>query len=130
MKEQIVSLETAKLAKEKGFNIIQRFGNEASLYDAKGRHCYYSNYGFMDSGLYEGYISAPTQALLQKLLREEHNISIHVFLGGYIQYGYIIHFLESKDIFEDAKTRIYKEATFKSYEESLESALQKALPLI
>lgn len=86
MKDQLISFETAILAKEKGFNIIQRYGTESSLYDKDGKHVYYSNYGFMYSGLSDGYISAPTQTLLQKWLREEHNVIVlvDVFLGKFI----------------------------------------------
>jgi hypothetical protein len=78
MEDRIISYETAKLAKEKGFDIIPRYGIEASLYKKDGEHTYYANYGFMYSGLNGGYISAPTQALLQKWLREKHNIHIYV----------------------------------------------------
>lgn len=86
MKDQLISFETAILAKEKGFNIIQRYGTESSLYDKDGKHIYYSNYGFMYSGLSDGYISAPTQTLLQRWLREEHNVIVlvDVFLGKFI----------------------------------------------
>jgi hypothetical protein len=78
MEEQIVSFETAKLAEEKGFNFLQSFTHVTSLYDKKGDHVYYTNYGMMGSGLDDGYISAPTQAFLQKWLREVHNLHIHI----------------------------------------------------
>lgn len=86
MEDRLIPFEAAILAKEKGFNIIQRYGTESSLYDKDGKHVYYSNYGFMYSGLSDGYISAPTQTLLQKWLREEHNVIVlvDVFLGKFI----------------------------------------------
>lgn len=76
MKEQIISFKTAKLAKKKGYHITPRYGNEASLYSKSGEHVYYTNYGFMGSGLNDGYIPAPTQSLLQKWLREEHGMDL------------------------------------------------------
>ena len=78
MTEQIVSYKTAKLAKEKGFDITQRYGQEASLYNKDGKHTYYMNYGFMYSGLYEGYISAPTQSFLKDWLWETFGIFVSV----------------------------------------------------
>lgn len=128
MKEQLISFETAKLAKEKGFNIIQRYGTESSLYDKDGKHVYYSNYGFMYSGLSDGYISAPTQSLLQKWLREVHNIQVTVTYWGkevrklcnHSCYECIIH----KD--DISVTSYYSN----SYEEALEEGLKQALQLI
>lgn len=79
MEDQIVSFKTAKTLKKKKFDIIQRYGNEASLYKKNGEHTYYTNYGFMYSGLNEGYISAPTQSFAQKWLREKHNILVVVY---------------------------------------------------
>jgi hypothetical protein len=61
VKEEIISIETAQLAKGKEFTSIQEYGIEASLYNNKNKHVYYANYGLSD-----GYISAPTQSFLQK----------------------------------------------------------------
>lgn len=61
MKEQLISLETAKLAKEKGFD----WKTEQSwsyIIGVDGKH-------FLNYNIYKGY-SAPTQAFLQKWLRE------------------------------------------------------------
>jgi len=121
MIDQLISFETAKLAKEKGFDIIPRFGHEASLYDKKSNHVYYSNYGFMYSGLNEGYISAPTQSLLQKWLREIYGIHIQIVKHGNM-WDYII---------EEDKTPInHNDYMSISYEKALELSLQEALKLI
>ena len=88
MEEQVVSFETAKIAKEKGFK-------ELCFH-------YYSNEGlqtpYLENGsstdvdfrvdledlleqhnnLYHNTASAPTQTLLQRWLREEHDIHIHI----------------------------------------------------
>lgn len=130
MKEELIKFKTAILAKENGFDVKSRFGTETSLYDKSGKHTYYSNYGFMYSGLSDGYISAPTQSLLQKWLREKHNIHIEIFLGHdedkiwwnaeiyKIEMGYVFEPINMEDIGGD------------SYEEALESALQQTLKLI
>jgi len=70
MKESLISIETAKLAKEKGFDIPVIWGfqneNSNSLYvkSFEEPHCYNKR----------GYYSAPTQTLLQKWLREKYDI--------------------------------------------------------
>lgn len=126
MRDELITFDTAKLAKEKGFNTIQRYGNEASLYTKKGKHTYYSNYGFMYSGLSDGYISAPTQSLLQKYLRKIHKIDVEAPL---------VYKLNTRKYL----VRVYKNNTeiilptfhyYKSYEEALEIALYQALNLI
>ena len=127
MKEELISLETAKLAKEKGYDVPDLFN-----YDLKGKLCstsesiqsYYRDEFYLPlkrkaRGL--GYL-APTQSLLQKWLREEHNIHIAIVVNNI-----------------DTKTYEYDIATygvekvkggFTSYEIALEKGLQKALTLI
>ena len=75
-----IKFETATLAREKGFDKIQRNGMDALLYDMDGNHVEYANYGFQYSGLSKGYISGPTQTYLQKWLREFHNIDVEPYL--------------------------------------------------
>jgi hypothetical protein len=106
MKEQVISFETAKLAKEKGFNEIctSHYLPEKQVYSAdKPKSLFESalrysrnkesyDYGavvwFRNSDLHDenngngfrldkGY-TAPTQSLLQKWLREEHGIDIQI----------------------------------------------------
>lgn len=108
MKEQIIEYETAKLAKEKGFNIESLYTNEdlPSIENIKE------------------YYLAPTQSLLQKWLREVH--IINCFVIPYItledvKYCYII--------FNNKEEQLYNE-DFKTYEEALEKGLQLGLQLI
>jgi len=133
MKEQLISFETAKLAKEKGFT------EECLHFYCKNKVCDHIEepyeYGFRVNGNKDskdnlGYgitWSAPTQSLLQKWLREKHDINLRVasnsktshfpvneLLGLYKTIGY-----NQKD------TKIYK-----TYEEALEQGLQEALKLI
>jgi hypothetical protein len=81
--EEYIKFKTAKLASKKGFDIISRYGMEASLYNKDGEHTFYANYGFMYSGLSKGYIPAPSQSLLRKWLREKHGIHIEMIIDGW-----------------------------------------------
>jgi len=63
--------------KEIGFNQITRFGNEASLYNKEGKHVFYANYGFMYSGLNDGYIYAPLMQEVFKFFRDIHGLYVH-----------------------------------------------------
>jgi len=122
MSDQRIKFETAKLAKEKGFNITQRYGMIASLYDKDGNHTYYANYGLMSSGLNDGYISAPTQAALQKWLREVHNINVWVEHGVKNTRG-ITH-----DVVISGRGCL--RGGFKEYEDAMEFGLVEGLNLI
>ena len=87
MKEQLISLETAKLAKEKGFNIevktyfdIKKFGDKpCEFYGRLNANDYNSWDDKLKKNINAGYISAPTQSLLQKWLRDREENIIIVF---------------------------------------------------
>lgn len=136
MKEQLITFETAKLAKEKGFDIptIQFYtsGKKAYLSEAED----YMTERYAESNWNNGRgsyptepekvsCSAPTQSLLQKWLREIHDIHISLnyevpnyscTIGGYDQ---------NKD--EHTCIELY---SWMPYEEALEKGLQEALKLI
>jgi hypothetical protein len=126
MTDQLTSFETVKLATEKGFDIITRYGNEASLYDKHGHHTYYMNYGVMYSGLGDGYIPAPTQSLLQKWLREIHNIHIGV-RQDVLTLKWRVDFVTMK---QDYKMMDVVWEEKETYEEALEDGLKAALDLV
>ena len=114
MREQLINFQTAKLAKEKGFN-----EGSMSHYEEDGQiqHCRTSfTNGFMEDG--ETRFEAPTQSLLQKWLREVHNIIILVDKcnTGLLKFE---HNIKSENKNE-----------FKTYEEALEKGLQEGLKLI
>jgi hypothetical protein len=81
MDEHKITFETAKLAKEKGFdeivynayNLNGEFGN---FYDIVGECPFSDNYGpeYIDYDKLR--YAAPTQSLLQRWLREKHNIHV------------------------------------------------------
>lgn len=134
MKEEIIAIETAQLAFEKGFNLIQRFGLVSSLYKADGTHTYYTNYGFMYSGLSEGYISAPTQSFLQRWLREERNVHIYIepvwFSKEYAADDSSVPSAYSPWVVYTQIDEDEEQEYFDTYEEALEAALKFALNLI
>lgn len=131
MEEQLISFETAKLAKEKGFldktfegeirisqqNIYSPDGNLHSLEKA----LWSSAFKLKDC------FNTPTQSLLQKWLREKYNI--HLLIEPYydeqrvLVYGFDL-------ITEKSEEETILERGFKTYEEALEIGLQEALKLI
>mgnify|MGYP000872082531 FL=1 len=130
MEETLISYETAKLAKEKGY--IGRIGLG---YKYNTGH-YYNDVGELDGDctnhlrnvirnkgkdIENPNISAPTQSLLQKWLRDIHNIE--VFSKSEYKNLVKIGFYYGGDV-------KYSQPIYKTYEEALEKGLQKALNLI
>ena len=119
MNEQLISFETAKLAKEKGFfngDIFYFFKNNGEL-TYKDRSDKFVSYD----------ISSPTQSLLQKWLREKHHLIIIVayqYEHDSTPYSYWIYKeLQSLPINQWVND-------LNTYEEALELGLQEALKLI
>ena len=116
MGEQLVMFETAKLAKEKGFNIKTQW----VLYRGV------STVGYSSYKDNSDYLLQPTQSLLQKWLREIHNINIDIETlqkEKKIVYGYdLVYTIETLHV-KSSKER------FKTYEQALEDSLQEALRL-
>src|SRR5690554_273098 len=116
MKEELVTFQVAKLAKEKGFNIgckegwVKHFisGNNYIIDDLGNKH----------------EIERPTQALLQKWLREVHEIHITIFSKS--QESWMYRITKKGQSLEEG---LYGE-DFNSYEEALEVGLFEALTLI
>ena len=128
MEEQLISFETAKLAKEKKFNIpCENFYIEYIDDDVADLFNYEEQRG---SGYAELYInnqefkySAPTQSLLQKWLRDVHNI--HITVTSISQESWQYHIQKPKDKLGDNYNEDYE-----NYEEALEDGLQESLKLI
>lgn len=123
MEDKLIEFETAKLAKEKGFEKCSNWYHvetkQLSIADG-------SVYRYQEE-LKGNDLPAPTQSLLQKWLREKHNINIMVYpelYNGKITYYHY-------DIYTDLSIT-YSENLFdfKTYEEALEFGLQEALKLI
>lgn len=134
MKEQLITLKTAKLAKEKGFDYktISYYSHpteyepELTLYNINDEEeLDFCNWNKMDNFPWL-YYSAPTQSLLQEWLRETYNMHINISNIALINsvkndgsYNYSI--FKPSDKTNDKGL---------NYKEMLESALQKALELI
>jgi hypothetical protein len=151
MQEQLISFKTAKLVKEKGFDIgvNQSYVLYKESYDYDddpnhresykvndieiNSHYHVNNYKGIDlsNELYEAY-SAPTQSLLQKWLREVHNIDVFINRDGMFKkesYCIFIH----DNIKDISRLRPLDNDVFSgysTYEEALEVGLQEALKLI
>lgn len=129
MKEQIISLKTAELAKQLNFNIrtYQFYDNNDNL--SIGIEYAYSNWnngiGHHPILAEEVKCSAPTQSLLQKWLREKYNIHIDI-----ISYSLekIYFYYEIKRYVDEKLQPIcdYNESCT-TYEKCLENALYDAL---
>jgi hypothetical protein len=105
MKEQLITFKTAKLAKEKGFSLGR---HDYPRYDPSGDFQYIN---------YTIGISAPTQSLLQKWLREKKNIFV-----------YCMPTMNNKSWHNNIAS--HNPSFIGTYEEALEISLQEALKLI
>lgn len=125
IEEPKVSFEIAKLAKEKGF--------EQNEYDA----CYTDNGQYYVSGnlLSERITgkprpdiqySAPTQSLLQKWIREKHDmhITIQTGVGSEVWWSFQIIKISTNNLLYN------HDGSYDSYEKSLEKGLEETLKLL
>lgn len=117
MKDTLITFETAKLAKEKGFDIKTKY----SWYVPDNSKPIIEKH--KPDGLY--YLSCPTQSLLAKWLREEHNIIVLVDYEGIDGYYYKFYSYKEGNKNYDASDKNYN-----TYEEAYEIGLQEALKLI
>jgi len=160
MREELVKFETAKLAKEKGFNIFNIdinlknniIINDNDIYiDSKNIDDKYYLYTNEDNCVYSlkvgqfnsvigsfnsfakeymlketnDYFHAPTQSLLQKWLREKHNIWVYGKPSNYTDgWDFRIYRKGSKCLYTVLKD------DYELYEDGLEKGLQEALKLI
>ena len=126
MEDTRVTFETAKLAKEKGF--FQETNRlEIPYYNYKGEFkgdvsdWRVRKYIRGEDTLNVEFVSAPTQSLLAKWLREKHNIHLIAYKNINID-GYDWCYITT-----DGITNIN---SYKTYEEAYEIGLQEALKLI
>lgn len=134
MKEILISVSTAILAKEKGFILDENltsftsyrtseFTSSRSLLKSK-----YPNYkrDYLSKSLFDGFYCFPTQSLLQKWLRDIHkiDIEINVVSEGYKGYN----FKDQEELLHKV-CEFIKDRTdvFSTYEEALELELERAL---
>ena len=134
MEDTGITFETAKLAKEKGFDIptIQYYTIKGYCTESEGymteRYAesnWNNGMGSYPTRTEEVSCSAPTQSLLSKWLREKHNIIVLVDYEGidgyYYKYYYYIN---------EVKKYNASDKNYITFEEAYEIGLQEALKLI
>ena len=131
MRDDVILLETAKLARDKGFKVPcdgRYFWDHKWQLSLKGAvKC--SNDSDMKDRSNVSYC-APTQSLIQKWLRDEHRIYVTVSSiedGENILFDYSIKQKAQIFGYSEIKTKLQE---FKTYDEALESGIEKALNLI
>lgn len=129
MTEAFVTLETAKLLKEKGFkeDVFTFYEVDCVEGDMILSETYDESENFNEKN---DCLSAPTQSLAQKWLRETKNIHICVYNCA-CGYGYEI---SKADNGTHITSSVYEGPNdggeWDTYEEALETGLQEALKLI
>ena len=121
MEEQIIGFEVAKLAKDKGFDWPCKYAYDINKKLFHDSHC---NTNWNDKVFLISECSAPTQALLQKWLREKHNI--HIAIKTEYDGTFIITIYNMNKP-QKANQNFYE---YSAYEEALEAGLFAALQLI
>lgn len=129
MTEEFVTLETAKLLKEKGFkeDVFTFYEVDCVEGDMILSETYDVSENFNEKN---DCLSAPSQSLAQKWLRETKNIHICVYNCA-CGYGYEISKADNgTHIASSAYKGTNDGGEWDTYEEALESGLQEALKLI
>lgn len=115
MTEELVTLETAKILIEKGFNECRNVVDISNMSnDDLPKRCFLQ----------------PTQSIAQKWLREIKNLHIEIYRNA-CGYGYIIVKANNGTWMEDDDAKGPNDGgNWDTYEEALEEGLQEALKLI
>ena len=136
MKEQLITFETAKLAKEKGFDWMCEDGYYEDNGDFWEDWDLYLSDHYKKRLISQNVCGAPTQSLLQKWLREKHQLSVCVDFRdtntskvegiNQVYYDVMIYRLSGGDAHKKHKINEISDI----YEKALERGLQEALKLI
>ncbi len=130
MEEQKVSFETAKLAKEKGFDInvnyfISQYNKDGGIVFSESVESDNYNSSNWNSDTRVSIFSRPTQSLLQKWLREVNRLFVEPQM--YIEEGvYKFKYLVKSD-FEYDLIVLKEKGDFPTWEKALEEGLQEGL---
>lgn len=159
--ETLVSFKVAELAKKKGFNLStpkayingnlftnfeESFGESAFYFDADDFHKHWNNKGWvfdingnscfgcsLDNKKYFDAFAAPTQSLLQKWLREVHNL--HLYMDTTPSFEQMESHKSKYKVSVKVPFQPFKRTTGhyylgNTYEEALEEGLFQALNLL
>lgn len=124
MKEQLISFKTAKLAKEKGFIFPSCTGK--LYYNLEGQITTQFDHLLNDDLIF---CEAPTQSLLQKWLREVHDVQVFVIPVSHFQGDIKLTSYSFWCPAKDCSMKVSKD-NYNTYEEALEEGLFEALKLI
>jgi len=122
MRDEIVSEETARLAKQKGFNETTDY-----LFGEYDGYCGLHIFENDNRHNNDKQFSAPTQKCLQKWLREVHNFQVYAYsntihrkdnVSKFVDYVVYVNTVPLNDAWDEE---------FQTYEEALEIGLQHAL---
>ena len=132
MEDTRITFETAKLAKEKGFT-QEPNRRKVPYYNYKGEFNgdvtdFLRKYLREEDTSDVESVSAPTQSLLAKWLREEHNLHITINVG--LPHNRFIMYYSNVIKFGKHHKSKFKSEFYKTYEEAYEIVLQEALKLI
>ena len=129
IEEEYISFETAKLAKEKGFNEEISTLYKNGIFKHHKQH--HSNNPFISNmGMTDNCCSAPTQSLLARWLREVHNMCVEVYSTGYGFIWCICDTDSGTDRRFSNETGSNDSGAWDTYEDAMEAGLQEALRLI
>ena len=120
IEEQYVSVETAKLAKEKGFNELCNSDYCKGLINYPHADNEYTNSQISE----DGRISRPTQSLLARWLRENNRISVEYYFEKTSMDWFI-----AIVMMDEVCHTIYLSG-FNTCEEAIEAGLKEALKII
>lgn len=123
MTEELVTLEIAKLLKEKGFN-------EYCKYVISDKGLMMETIFRTSKDLPKSFYSCPMQSIAQKWLRETKNLHIEIYRSA-VGYGYAIVKADNGTWQEDDDSRGPNDGgLWDTYEEALEAGIREALKLI
>jgi len=141
MKEETITLKTAKLAKEKGFDVAcdnayfetiehtvddPRSGTGEFTFSYQPPRILQNRYNGGDTYT-KKVCEAPTQSLVQKWLREVHNLHVTTVSSRDGTWGYWIYTLKN---YGEITSPSLEDEVFSSYENAIEGGLREALKII
>ena len=136
MKEELITSETAKLAKEKGCDLTLYKEKEFEYTDEDGNEYFTTKEGGICGTRNTKRVTRCTQSLLQKCLRTDHFIYVSVIprrshsdYSGPVKFQIVVLY-KDKDGYVNTKTFFLDRTLYKTYEEVLEKGLYESLKLI